>query len=101
LPESLERLEQALVLFRGLGGQERGVGKTLKNIASIHWKLERYDLSMAVYREALEIHRQIGDRVGEGDVLHNIGLVLYAQRHMDEALASYQAAIDAWAKVGH
>jgi DNA-binding CsgD family transcriptional regulator len=55
---------------------------------------DQFDEAIVAQREALECHRQLGDRLGEGDAVRRLSrLLAYANRH-DESLKLSVAAVE-------
>ena len=52
------------------------------------------------YQQALVIHREVGDRSGEGTTLNNIGTIYDNLGQQDEALDTYQQALAIRREVG-
>ncbi len=48
---------------------------------------------MKWYQEALRLRKQLGDRVGQGTTLNNLGSVYYNKRDYQSALDVYQQAL--------
>lgn len=49
--------------------------------------------ALETYRQVLEIRRKIGDRAGEGEVLHKIGVVYHRLSQYHQAVEFYQKAL--------
>ena len=71
--EALQKLEQALILYREIGDRH-GEGRTLTGLGAITDNLGQYPQALEYYEQALVIRQEIGDRSGEGVTLNNIGL---------------------------
>ncbi len=56
--------------------------------------------AIGYYEQALEIHREVKDRQGEGATLNNLGLVYDALGKKPEALAYYEQALSILREVG-
>ncbi|MEG3920362.1 tetratricopeptide repeat protein [Microcoleus sp. T3_A4] len=50
--------------------------------------------SLETYQQVLEIRRKIGDRPGEGEVLHKIGVVYHYLNQYHQAVEFYQKALE-------
>ncbi|MBL8253175.1 MAG: tetratricopeptide repeat protein, partial [Candidatus Competibacter sp.] len=72
--------------------------------AALNWSgatcfsMSQYDEAKLFYEKALDIHRAVGDRVGEGNTLNGIGLIYKAWgdnttalRYLEDALVVHQA----------
>ena len=53
----------------------------------------RFPEALNYFQQALVIHREVGNRAGEGTTLNNIGLVYDNQGQYDQALNQYQQAL--------
>jgi len=69
-------------------------GITFNDIGWLYANQGRYEEALDHYQEALDIHREVGNRTGEGTSLNNIGLVYYEQGRYEEALDHYQQALE-------
>ena len=58
------------------------------------------ELQDAYHEQALALHRQLGDRLGEANVLQAIGDVQNFRKDMDTTLASYAEALTLYRAVG-
>jgi DNA-binding CsgD family transcriptional regulator/tetratricopeptide (TPR) repeat protein len=66
----------------------------LQGRASECFLTDQFDEAIVAQREALGCHRQLGDRLGEGDALRRLSrLLAYANRH-DESLKLSVAAVE-------
>ena len=66
----------------------------LQGRASECFLTDQFDEAIVAQREALECHRQLGDRLGEGDALRRLSrLLAFANRH-DESLPLSVAAVE-------
>ena len=54
---------------------------------------EKYEQALQFYNQALDILREVGDRLGEGNTLNNIGVVYRNQRKYEQALQFYRQAL--------
>ncbi|MEO1591905.1 MAG: tetratricopeptide repeat protein, partial [Cyanobacteria bacterium J06632_22] len=69
-PEAIEKLEQALVLYREAGDLQ-GEGRTLTGLGAVSSSLGQYPQALSYYEQSLVILREVGDRAGEGVTLNN------------------------------
>ena len=90
--DALEKLEQALILYRELGGR-RGEALTLKGFGTIADNLGQYPQALEYYNQALLISRQVRDRAGEGGNLNNIGSVYRDLGQYPQALEYYDQSL--------
>lgn len=107
LRQALEKLQQALVLFRAMGGssEERlqqlsAEITTLNVIASTYLRLEEFQLALDYYQQVLPLYRETGDRKGEADNLDSIGRVYDSLGQTPQALDYLQQALSIWREVG-
>jgi CHAT domain-containing protein/Tfp pilus assembly protein PilF len=56
--------------------------------------------ALETYQQVLEIRRKIGDRAGEGEVLHKIGVVYHRLSQYDRAVEFYQKALEVRRNLG-
>lgn len=70
--EAADYQEQALTLFREIGDHERA-GAMLQNLGVNAYERGDYFTATVLYREALAVQREIGNRGGEMLVLCNLG----------------------------
>ncbi|WP_433005714.1 tetratricopeptide repeat protein [Kribbella sp. CA-294648] len=68
--------------------------RALINLGTACWRLGRYDEALAHNQAALVIHRDMGDRVGEGIALTNLGVSCGRLDRLPEAIEHYRTAID-------
>lgn len=52
------------------------LAKTLNNLGSVYWQLEKPDTCLLLFQEAYEIREAIGDKRGMRESLSNIGYIL-------------------------
>ncbi|MEG3967226.1 tetratricopeptide repeat protein [Microcoleus sp. T2B6] len=66
-------------------------------------QLNSGDLQKALetYQQVLEIRRKIGDRPGEGEVLHKIGVVYHYLNQYHQAVEFYQKALEVRRNLGN
>ena len=71
----------------------------LNSLGNAYIQLHTGDLNanlqqaIACYEESLAIFRTLGDQVGEGQTLTNLGVVYYEQGHWDEAIGYFQRSL--------
>jgi DNA-binding SARP family transcriptional activator len=90
LDEAAECFEQARDVWKGIGGY--GHGHALHNLGRIYTDLGRPDDAIAQLTEALRLHREAGDLVGQGVALKYLGQAHRECGHMAEARQSWTAA---------
>ncbi len=76
--EAQTLLEQILPALRD-GADQEAYAVALNNLAAAHHEQGEIEPALQVYTEALELRREMGDRVGEAKTLRNLSL-LYARR---------------------
>jgi tetratricopeptide (TPR) repeat protein len=59
-----------------------------------------HDAALESYHAALQLFRQVGDKLGEANVLQAIGDVQQFRKEIDAALESYHAALQLFRQVG-
>ena len=87
---------KALPLFRK-AGRELDAGKSLNAMGRAQREPER---ALALYREALDLNRRLGDREQEAVTLHNLGQAWLRLGETEKALASYEQALPVWRSLG-
>ena len=65
-----------------------------------HYYNAEWDAALASYTQALDLFRQVGDRLGEANTRQAIGDVQAFLKDNDAALASYTQALDLFRQVG-
>jgi diguanylate cyclase (GGDEF)-like protein len=90
---ALDRFQAALSAFEAAGDGE-GRLKALNGVASVYGSLGRYETSLEVYRQALDLAAQLGDQTQTLILQANIGETLAELGHHSEAIGYYQAALD-------
>jgi DNA-binding SARP family transcriptional activator/tetratricopeptide (TPR) repeat protein len=88
LDEAADCFEQARDVWRGIGGY--GHGHALHNLGRIYLDLHRPDDAIAELTEAIRLHREAGDLIGQGTALKYLG---EAHRHRGD----YEDARQSWA----
>jgi CHAT domain-containing protein/Tfp pilus assembly protein PilF len=88
---------RALPLFRK-AGRELDAGKSLNAMGRARREPER---ALALYREALDLNRRLGDREQEAVTLHNLGQAWLRLGETEKALASYEQALPVWRSLGN
>ena len=66
----------------------------------LHRQFYESDEALEHYARAIEIFRQLGDRLGEANTLYAIGDILQFKKQTDEALENYARAIEIYRQVG-
>ncbi|HEY5988797.1 MAG TPA: tetratricopeptide repeat protein [Streptosporangiaceae bacterium] len=73
----------------------RAEAVTLRNLAHVYRYQGLVTEAAACYTQALERFRQVGDRLGEADVIHGIGLI-----HHDRACSHLERALGVFVQLG-
>jgi tetratricopeptide (TPR) repeat protein len=73
-----------------LSENRRGEGAALGNLGLAYMDLGETDKAIDHYKQALAVHREIGDRRGEGLGLGNLGLVYAGLGETDKAIDHYE-----------
>ena len=68
-------------------------GDDLGHLGLAHYDLSQYPQALGCSRQALAIHRQIGDRAGQAGDLNNLGNVFSYTNRPAQALGLYQQAL--------
>lgn len=76
------------------------VGPLLGTVGSAHYKLDEMEKAMGSYEQALMIHREIGDRHGEGNALGNLGLAYADLGEPGKAIWYYEQALVIGQEIG-
>jgi CHAT domain-containing protein/Flp pilus assembly protein TadD len=99
-PQVIEKLEQALPLWRELG-VPYWVALTLNRMGRTQLRHNQNDKAIAPLEQALALQRELKNRFGEGAVLNNLANAYFNQRQFEkaseifeQALAAYRAAPD-------
>ena len=71
-----------------------GQARALINLGTACWRLGRYDEALQHNQDALAIHQELGDRVGEGIALTNLAVSYGRLDRLPEAIEHYRTAID-------
>ncbi|MBE9042501.1 tetratricopeptide repeat protein, partial [Oscillatoriales cyanobacterium LEGE 11467] len=58
------------------------------------WQTSQYEVAIESCRQALEIYREIGDRVGEAASLNHMGVAIEYQGQYQQAITLYQQALE-------
>ncbi len=66
----------------------------------LHRQFYESDEALEHYARAIEIFRQLGDRLGEANTLYAIGDILQFKKQTDEALENYARAMQIYRQVG-
>ena len=76
------------------------MGTTLANLGKAYHGLGQYDRALEYYQQALAIHREIKDRIDEGEYLISLGLLYDDLGQYDQALKTLQESLKICLEVG-
>ncbi|MFZ1267596.1 MAG: tetratricopeptide repeat protein, partial [Anaerolineae bacterium] len=104
---SLDYAQNSLALYRLLSDGSStpqtillGEANTLKVIGDVQQFRADREGALASYGQALDLFRQVGDRLGEANVLRAIGDAQQFRKEIEGALASYRQALELYRQVG-
>ena len=98
LDEAAACFERARDVWRGIGGY--GHGHALHNLGRIYIDLGRPDEAIANLTEAVRLHREAGDLVGQGVALKYLGQAHRDCGQVDAARQSWTTARDIFDQIG-
>lgn len=75
-------------------GLHAELGQTLDRLGSQMRELGRVVEAEEIIREAIKMHRKVGNRPGEGRALRSLSIVLQQTGRMDEAVAGIDSALE-------
>ena len=70
------------------------------NLGSAYKSLGHYQRAIRFYQQSLEIQREIGDRRGEANSLHNLGLALKEIGRRKESIDAFNASRKIYEELG-
>ncbi|MBK8613146.1 MAG: tetratricopeptide repeat protein [Flavobacteriales bacterium] len=73
--------------------QDSGRVMSLQTIGDAYLELGEFEQSVRYVNEALELARRLGDRRGEGEVLHQLGVIRYYEGNSLQALEHWERAV--------
>jgi len=85
---------ERLLESRKARGNAHGVAATLKNLASVHGELGRFDRALRLYDAAEEVARGIGDSEQIAWILSNRGVLLQRKGDFREAQRALERGLD-------
>ena len=90
--EAVDRQQQALGLFRGIGDRG-GEATTLGVLGQIHLFAGRYLQALALFGAAINLHDELNDRRGKALTAIHVGRVYWRLGRYPEALDQYREAV--------
>jgi tetratricopeptide (TPR) repeat protein len=75
-------------------------GHSLRALGIVAGEVEDYARSVSYYEQCLALYREIGDHLGQAQVLNNLGTLGNAQGDYSTALAYYEQALHASREIG-
>lgn len=94
--------QDAVLLHEVAAGAVDGTkrARAVTNLGTACWRLGRYDEAWTHYQAALAIHRQTGNRAGEGTALTSLGMTCASLDRLPAAIEHFEAAIGILAGIG-
>ena len=83
-------LDQALAL----DGEPQWRAKVLSGAGTFAWSRGHYAQAISLHTEALELHRQTGDRSGTAFALNNLGVQALSQGNYERARALFEESLE-------
>ena len=81
--------------------QESSRAWVYTSLGNVYIRLGEYAKAIDFYEKALEIHRQIGDTLGEGNVLGNIGIAYADLGEHRKAIGFYEKQLEITRLIGY
>jgi len=89
--KALPEFERLLLLFSE-NNETRNVAISEGYIGALHWRLGNFEQSRQHLEIALQLKREIGDRLQEGKTLNNLGLLEWDLGNFDQAIDCFLQA---------
>lgn len=74
-------------------GYRKGMARAINIFGLIHQQKSEFPEALKKYDEAIEIQKEIDDKIGLGNSWHNIGFVYYKKGDFETALKHYETAL--------
>jgi CHAT domain-containing protein/Flp pilus assembly protein TadD len=91
-PQTIEKLEQALPIWRELGKPDWSA-LTLNKIGKAQFSLKKYDQAITSFEQASKIHHELKNRFGEATDLNNLANTYFDQRQFDKAVELFEKSL--------
>lgn len=92
LQESLNYHQRALAYHRARRDSV-GIGKTLNNMGSVYWQMQKLDSSLLLFQQAYEIRKTTDTERSQRESLSNIAFVLNEQNKPEAAMPIAQRTL--------
>jgi len=70
------------------------------HFSTLYWAQEKYEEALPYYEQCLPIHREVGNKAGEGSPLNNIATIYDAQGKPSKALEYQKQALEIRRELG-
>ncbi len=97
-PQVIEKLEQALTLWRELGVPS-WVALTLNRIGRMHIRQNQHEKAIASLEQAQTLNRELKNRFGEAAVLNNLANAYFNLRQFEKAIEIFENSLAAYREV--
>lgn len=91
-PQTIEKLEQALPIWRELGKPDWSA-LTLNKIGKAQFSLKKYDQAIISFEQAAKIRHELKNRFGEATDLNNLANTYFNQRQFDKAVELFEKSL--------
>ena len=89
LPEALYAYERSKLLTSGINS-----GIVFHQLGRVYHELQKWDLALENYQQAVECELRVGDSLEVGKTYHSIGTLYEKQQQWTQALDSYRRALN-------
>jgi non-specific serine/threonine protein kinase len=100
IANALRMLEESAALARASGDDHLTAGAMIELGTITYGAYGDIEQGEALWSEALELYRRVGDRLGVDRCLHNLGEVARARGDYQQALAYYEASLPVVKELG-
>lgn len=98
--DEAERWLEEVIRRAGPGIDPRMAARASNNLASIAHLRGKRHLALSLYQSALHIWSELGDRLGEAQTAHNLGIVAREEGELEEASLHAERAVSAASRTG-